>query len=297
MNDKDKRRGQRKQKKLTKKKTSRRTRPAAAPSAATPFAMEQMMKSMFGGGAGPASDPKSVAQDLAYEAMEAPTPEQALQLATRALQLHPRCVDALLIVARTLSRDDAELLEALADIVRAGQEDLGQDFFADNQGHFWGILETRPYMRARASLASHLARAGRVDEAIEHLEGMLALNPNDNQGLRYVLLGHYLEVGRLDGPPRLFEAYEGEGSAMFTWGRVLHAFLTGGDAAARQALTDARAANPFAENYLSGRKRMPKKLPGFYGIGDENEGIVCAVELGAAWTKHPDAVAWLKSAH
>jgi hypothetical protein len=125
---------------------------------------------------------------------------------------------------------------------------------------------------------------------------MLELNPNDNQGLRYVLLGHYLTLDRLDDAKRLLWQYGKDGSAMFAWGRVLHRFLLGDDAKAHVALKKARQGNPFAEDYLSGRKRLPRQLPDFYARGDENEAIECALELGAAWAKHPAAVKWLRAA-
>jgi tetratricopeptide (TPR) repeat protein len=281
MNDKEKRRRHRKEKKNKRE----------VPDMPSPFAMEQTMQSIFGG----RRDDRFAAQDLAYAAMEARTPQEAMKLARQALDLNPHCVDALLLVARATMREREDLLEAVATAVRAGEEDLGRAFFKSNRGHFWGILETRPYMRARAFLAELLAEAGRIEEAIEHLEAMLKLNPNDNQGLRYVLLGHYLALDRLEGARRLFEEYDQEDSAMFAWGRVLERYLTGDQLQAQNALKDALTLNRFAKAYLRGAKRLPRRLPGYYGLGDKNEGIVCAVELGAAWAKHGEAVDWLNS--
>jgi len=176
----------------------------------------------------------------------------------------------------------------------AGERSLGEDFFEENAGHFWGILETRPYMRARALLAESLAEAGQRDEAITHYEAMLALNPNDNQGLRYVLLGLSLETGRVDAARAIFEQYEGEGSAMFDWARVLERYLEDDEAGAAAALAEARGTNPHVEPLLTGRKRMPRQLPAYHGLGDENEAIVCVHEIGEAWKRAPGATAWLK---
>src|SRR3546814_18004768 len=44
-----------------------------------------------------------------------------------------------------------------------------------------------PYMRARAGLAITLWRLGDQQAAIDHYRAMLILNPNDNQGIRYLL--------------------------------------------------------------------------------------------------------------
>jgi tetratricopeptide (TPR) repeat protein len=288
MNEKEKRRLKRKQKKLLRRGTITTSNP---PKRASIHLMEQLMQTTFGA----PQDEHFEAQDLAYEAMEAQTPERALQLARRALELNPRCVDALLIIARSTRQSPEALIESVRAAVNAGEEDLGSDFFDDNRGYFWGILETRPYMRARAFLAELLAEAGKVSEALAHLEAMLQLNPNDNQGMRYVLLGHYLALDRLDEAQRLLKQYDGDGSAMFAWGRVLERFLAEDQPGASAALQEARQLNRFAEDYLKGSKHVPRRLPEYYGIGDENEGVVCAVELGKAWGKHPSAVNWLKT--
>ena len=44
-------------------------------------------------------------------------------------------------------------------------------------------------------MASALLKLGDVDGAIDHFRDMLRLNPNDNQGIRYTLLGCLLERG------------------------------------------------------------------------------------------------------
>ncbi|MFP5504194.1 MAG: hypothetical protein ACLGIN_17040 [Candidatus Sericytochromatia bacterium] len=51
--------------------------------------------------------------------------------------------------------------------------------------------------------------------------------------------------------------------------------------------------NPHAPVYLTGRKRMPKALPDYYGHGDESEAILCAEEQGEAWRSTEGAIAWL----
>jgi tetratricopeptide repeat protein len=59
----------------------------------------------------------------------------------------------------------------------------GQEFFE------FGVVQLvcPPYMRARLGLAHSLWTAGRRDEAVQHLQDMLRLNPGDNQGVRYTL--------------------------------------------------------------------------------------------------------------
>ena len=212
--------------------------------------MERAMRGMFGGPA--PSDPVAQAQELAYDAMEAAERgdvERAVELAQQACDLHPHCVDALLLLSQAGSENRRELIENLRRTVEVAAEGLGDDF-EEMPGRFWGFHETRPYMRARAMLAQMLAEAGKHDEAIEHYEEMLNLNPGDNQGLRYELMGLYLLKGNLDGVRWLFEQYEDEGSAVFAWGRVLERYLDDDEPGALAALERARKGNEHVEAYL-----------------------------------------------
>ena len=51
-------------------------------------------------------------------------------------------------------------------------------------------------MRAREGLACELWTMGRGEEAVDHLQEMLRLNPNDNQGVRYTLASFLLNLNR-----------------------------------------------------------------------------------------------------
>ena len=76
-----------------------------------------------------------------------------------------------------------------------------------NIGFFWGLTESRPYMRAKAFLAQALWDIGREDEAINHYQECLKLNPNDNQGLRYGLTSWLLAKDRLDEAELILKQY------------------------------------------------------------------------------------------
>jgi tetratricopeptide (TPR) repeat protein len=226
--------------------------------------------------------------------MEEADPERAAELARRALALDPDCSDALYVLALNAASSRQEQITLLEQAVSAAERRLGgPPFFVENRGHFWAILETRPYMRARAALADILRGEGRLAEAMKQYEALLDLNPNDNQGLRDVLLGCYLRTGDLEGSRRLLEQYEQDCGAVFSYGRVLERFLAGdleGAAMARQA---ARQANSHVENYLTGRKQFPRRPPEWCSPGDENEAVHCGYYLADAWRRHPAALAWL----
>lgn len=243
-----------------------------------------------------APNPRMQAQDLAFDANEADTDAEAVRLARRAIALDPDCVEALEILARLTNTTTNERLTALEAAVAAGERSLGADFFERNKGHFWGMLETRPYMRVRESLARALFDAGRTADAIRHLEAMLELNPNDNQGNRDLLRGCYLLIGDLEGVRRLHETYPDTHFAAANWSRVLERHLAGAPDEAASAYALATSKNPHVEAYLTGREPMPSELPDVYSLGSVAEAIVCADFLGPAWRKHQDALEWLKRA-
>jgi tetratricopeptide (TPR) repeat protein len=232
------------------------------------------------------------AQRLVYDAWEALTAEAEFDLMREALELDPTNVDALLYMLPLSEYEAEEEIEALRNIVALGEKGLRR--FKEFAGRFWGFIETRPYMRARQMLAETLRVAGRIDEAIAEYEGMLTLNPNDNQGVRYHLLPYYLATNRFEQAAGLLAKYdECEHNAVFAWGRVLLLFCREDMAEALTALAAARKQNPYMQGYIKGHRRLPSELPPGYSPGSREEAICFAEVLRGAWERHPKALAWL----
>lgn len=239
-------------------------------------------------------DRRQRAWELVYEAMEA-GPGNAMGLVRRALKLDPRNVDANLMAIEGARMKLEARIEKLRETVAMGAENLGASF-ERLKGCFWGVLETRPYMRARACLAMALRDAGRWEEAVTEWEAMLELNPNDNQGIRYELLGACLRLGRLETVRKLFaRGDERRLSTIFAWGAVLERFLLGDREEAARALVLAREQNPHSEAFITGRRKLPREEPDGYSSGSEEEAICFAATLRAAWECHPEALSWLSS--
>jgi tetratricopeptide (TPR) repeat protein len=235
------------------------------------------------------------AQQLIYDAWEAGTAKKRIELARKALEISQHCADAYVLLAEhAKSGSDAEL-DLWRQGVSAGEAALGKEGFEEFAGRFWGFLETRPYMRARFGLAMALWRRGVRDEAVEHLRGMLRLNPNDNQGIRYVLAASLVELDLDDELAALLDAYPDDGAAAWRFTEALLAFRRGGDhERSRRLLANAIGANKFVPGYLLGTRKMPARLPAFMGIGDNDEAIHFASEFAAGWTGTPGALDWLR---
>src|SRR5262249_43087831 len=147
-------------------------------------------------------------------------------------------------------------------------------YFRKNAGQFWGLLETRPYMRARQGVAQMLWRLKHYEEAIEHYRELLRLNPNDNQGNRYALLDLLIQIERYEEAFDLLDQYRDEWSAVWLYSRALLEFQShAASAAAKRTLKQAVEENPFVPAYLMGQKRMPGRQVDYYGWGDESEAI------------------------
>ncbi len=233
------------------------------------------------------------AQDLIYDAWEITDPTKRAALARRALAISAECADAYVLLAEA-ARTPAKVVEFYRKGVEAGERALGQPAFEDEVGHFWGLLETRPYMRARAGLARSLWNCGKHDDALAHWRDLLRLNPNDNQGIRYVLAARLLELGRDRELAVLLKEHRDDGRAYLIWTNALLLFRTQGDTAkSRRALAVALESNPHVPAYLLGHKPLPRQLPRYTGLGDDSEAICLAADHLKAWQTTKGALAWL----
>lgn len=257
----------------------------------SPKSFEGSLSGMFGGGKRRAID---MAQEVIYDAWEATTKKRRIALARKALEISPDCADAYLILAVTEAASRDDVINLYRKGVEAGERAIGKKSFKNDVGHFWGILETRPYMRARAGLAECLRAEGKPEEAVEHYWDMLRLNPNDNQGIRDLLMPCLIELGRDKDAEKLFKQYKGDGMAVWMYSRALLDFRKHGDSAiSTRSLKKALKENRHVPDYLLGRKKMPRDIPDYYGFGDENEAVLYAYGNRGAWNATPGAMEWL----
>jgi tetratricopeptide (TPR) repeat protein len=257
----------------------------------SPKSFEGMLTGMFEGGKRRAID---VAQEVIYDAWEAPTKKRRIALARKALEISPDCADAYLILAETEAASIEDVINLYRQGLEAGERAIGKKAFKNDVGHFWGLLETRPYMRARAGLAECLRAEGKPEEAVEHYWDMLRLNPNDNQGIRDLLMPCLIELGRDKDAEKLFKQYKEDGMAVWIYSRALLDFRKHGDSAiSDRSLKKALEENRHVPDYLLGRKKMPRYIPDYYGFGDENEAVLYAYGNRGAWKVTPGAMEWL----
>ncbi|MDQ7839848.1 MAG: hypothetical protein RDU83_02330 [bacterium] len=71
--------------------------------------------------------------------------------------MSPDCANAHVLLAEESARTLEQARGLCAQGAAAGKRALGERAFKEDAGHFCGILETRPYMRARAGLTQCLS--------------------------------------------------------------------------------------------------------------------------------------------
>jgi tetratricopeptide (TPR) repeat protein len=235
-----------------------------------------------------------LAHELLCAAEDAENPIEMIPPLLRAVRLDPACINARLTLLRIAGGPASEVIDELQELLALAEQELGASFIEENRGFFWQLIETRPYMRLRAELAQTLHRAGRMDEAIAQCQAILLLNPNDNQGIRYLAIGLYLEAQRLTEADKLLVQFD-EDSAFWLWGRVLERFLTGDLPGATAWLGKARTQNRHVEDFLTGKRKLPSEPEPFYQPGQISEAVMCLGSIGPAWMKSRPAIDWLSS--
>jgi tetratricopeptide (TPR) repeat protein len=239
--------------------------------------------------------PRAIARDMIYDAMDMPSGRARKALAEEALAIYPHLGDAWIIIAEEVAPTYEESLFYFMKAVQAGERDLGEDFFKNNAGRFWGIIESRPYMRAKACLSETLWELGFEDEAIQHDRDCLRLNPNDNQGLRYILIQRLLIKNDLKASAALLKKYNETFGPFMTFSKALLLYKQEGSSSkpAKTQLKKAIKTNPHVPSYLLGSKKMPKALPASYASGSTEEAITYADVALRAWHESPGALIWL----
>lgn len=184
----------------------------------------------------------------------------------------------------TTTRKYEKKVEYCQKAVKAARKEIGKDWESKYQGEFWKAPETRPIMICLAELARNLRWEDELEEAIEIYDKLMTLNPNDNQGIRYLLAPALFEAGRYGELEELLRKFGSESHAFLLYTRALWLFTR--DGATRQAdeaLLRAFKRNPHVPIFLSDIIEMPNDRPETIGIGDENEAIAYVLDNGYLW--------------
>ncbi len=149
------------------------------------------------------------ADDYLELAESVTTKKKKLECLSKALELEPGNLDVSRMIAELNAKKPEELLVAFSSLIEKGNSLMEQGgYLRDSMGDFWGILETRPYMRLRHSYFELLIQCGMMGKAVGEAEEMLRLCDNDNLGVRYELMHLYAYFENEDAALALHKKYD-----------------------------------------------------------------------------------------
>ena len=241
--------------------------------------------------------PMEEAEEMLHRAYGESRAERRLSLAQKALELSTDCAEAWLMLAREGSHEAEKRAELYERAMAASMRIMGSKPFEESVGHFWGILEARPYLRARFGLAETLWEMGRKHEALEHYRELLRLNPGDHQSVRYVLIQRLLSLGLDDSAQSLLQRYEGEESIYWYYTSALVSFrLLGESSRSRELLQRALKRFPKTVSFLLDPSKIPQDERLYYALpSEQRDGIEYAKSFASHWKATAGALQWLDS--
>jgi hypothetical protein len=215
------------------------------------------------------------------------------KLAQAALDLWPDCIPAyeyLYLKAKTPARQ----LEFLKAAVAIGQRIFGGEFRTENMGHFWLISDTRPFMRCLNALAAIYAeQEHQLSKAIVIWEDMIAMNPSDNQGVRYNLFPALLRQRDFKEYRKYREVFE-EDSTFMSFNDALQSFMEEGATASSNAILKASVRKNAYVVPLLLAKAPPARNPDNYTFNSPEEAIIYVGDTWQIWRQTPGATDWLQ---
>lgn len=160
----------------------------------------------------------------------------------------------------------------------------------------WGWLENRPFLRCLDGLMAAHWRARRNEEALPLARELLAMNPNDNQGARTIMMAMLLERGGNEEAALLAERYPEDMLAEIAYGRALALFRLQRPYAAAEALTEAIEDLPKVADELlrEGHDAPPDLQPERVTMGGPDQAYLYWLDHGHLWERTPGAMEWLR---
>lgn len=157
----------------------------------------------------------------------------------------------------------------------------------------WGFLENRPFLRAaHGVLLCHL-RLGQRREALAMMEKMLRWNPNDNQGVRFLIGSEYLRAGDQAKATRFFRDEAPNYPPYHYEAGLLH-LLQGDRIAAATSLRRGFVANVYVAEMLCGNPDpMPLAIWHGSNLAEAETARAYLDHCTDLWRKAPEGIPFL----
>lgn len=220
--------------------------------------------------------------DLLFEAYDEPIKSKAIKLAKQALEINPDNIDAENFITKFETNTIKKLGKYKETLDKEQAKLEKEDFFnKENIGIFWGLIETRPYMRTKHSYMLTLMELGRYTEAIKQGEELLELCESDNLGVRYLIMGLYTVLERFEECEKIYNKYSDDSTFMLFPLAVMY-YKRGDYRKCKKVLKEIQENNKYLLDYLIGIKKFTKakiediEANGTYSWGSESEAYLVA---------------------
>ena len=235
--------------------------------------------------------------DDAWQALDEERHADAAELAMRAIMADRQAFDAHVVLARCTASDTIAIA-ILREAVLEGRRQH-DNVITGTHGGYWSDLSTRPYMRAMHELAVTLWRRGLTQDrhdAIDVAKRMLRLNPNDNQGIRFLLWNWLPEMGLWDEMRPILRKHRDERRCETLFTSALDA-IRRHDGVAADLLAQAIRSNVHvAPLLLAARAPADPGADSVAWMGPD-EAAAYAHRAHANWRKVDDALDMLRRVH
>ncbi len=161
----------------------------------------------------------------------------------------------------------------------------------------WAALENRPFLRTFQGAILELMKKAEYKPAIKKCRFVLNVNPNDNQGIRYLLLECFFHQKEPKNVLKLIKEYEDEWSLDFSYGAVLANLQLNKTDKAKELLKKALKDHPKAGKEITKKRHTEPPNEGFYGgivLGSDYEAYYFWIKNGKFWKETKGAIEFVK---
>lgn len=235
--------------------------------------------------------------EYAWDDLEEGRLDDAMSQARKAIEIDRHAFDAHIILARALVTDTIAIA-VLREAVLAGSR-FHEGPLGTSNGLFWLEIRTRPWMRAMHELAVTLWRRGLSQDrhdAIDVARKLIRLNPEDNQGIRFLLWAWMPSEGEWDGMRTLLRRYAGEWRCETAFTAALDA-IRRHDGKAANLLADAITTNQYVAPLLLGETAPPDHDGDTVAWMSEEEAMSYAHRAHTHWRSVEGAIDMLRRIH
>lgn len=146
-----------------------------------------------------------------YELAEnASSKAQALKFAKKAVELDSDNIDAKRMVEEITTEHPYEMVEKYQKLIVYGKKVMTKKGYMNevSMGEYWGISETRPFIRLYSAYLDLLVDCGMMRMATNVGEEIIRYNEADNLGIRYILMHIYAYLEDENSMLDLYRKYD-----------------------------------------------------------------------------------------